>query len=101
MTILAIDQVKEIAGRVAAANLGDSFLNQVLGEDSLDSDGVPALRLTLVVKPGFVDAPGGEAILDTAVALQLALQREGDERFAYVGYATQAELERAAEGDED
>ena len=72
-------------------------LDSVLTESTTGSDGETALRITLVLTPESVDAIPGEDALKLLVEINDALQREGDERFAIVNYATADDLAEEAE----
>ena len=90
--MIPIARVDEIAGEVARANLSQSLVEEVTSEASSDVKGGDALRITIVLKPGAATQLEGDKVLDTLVEIQERLQREGEERFAFVEYATREEL---------
>lgn len=85
-------KINEIAERVARGQVDEAGLERVLAEPITDSEGNDALRITVVLKPETAQSLSGEAALDLLVELQRALQKEGEERFATVQYATEEEL---------
>jgi len=56
-----------------------------------------AWRVLIVLAPDAVSRVSGDAVLDNLAGLQKSVQRAGDDRFAFVHYATEEEL---AAGDE-
>jgi hypothetical protein len=90
-------KIQQIASEVAVANLDRARVESVLSEPTSDSQGRDALRITIIIKPGAAEELSGDSILDTLVQIQERLQREGEERFAFVEYATKDELEESGE----
>ncbi len=86
------EEVDAIAAAAARANLSERVVLRVFSEPTLDSEGKDALHLTIVVAAEAVDALEGDALLDTLVQIQRDLQKAGEDRFAIVEYATEAEL---------
>lgn len=84
--------IERIATKAAKAQVPSEGLQRVVAQQTTDSEGKDALRITLVLTPEAVDEMTGDAALDLLVALQRELQKEGEERFAVVEYATEAEL---------
>jgi hypothetical protein len=85
--------IEKIAAAAAAAKLPAAAFERVLNEPALDSDGRDALRIIIVLKPGMAARLTGDQSLDTLVKIQNDLQKSGEDRFAFVEYATEAELE--------
>lgn len=92
MRMITPAEVDTIAAAAARANLSANAVLRVFSEPTLDSEGKDALHLTIVVAPEAVDALEGDALLDTLVQIQRDLQKAGEDRFAIVEYATEAEL---------
>jgi hypothetical protein len=91
--MIDIEQVSQMAADIAKANLGPGNVIRVESEPSTDLDGNDAWRVTIVIPPGVAEKLNGDAVLDTLVQIQHRLQEIGDDRFAFVHYATEAELE--------
>lgn len=88
--------IDTIVKRVASATLKDHKIARVSSESSVDSDGLDAIRVTIVLS-GSDDSITGDAALGTIVDVHQALQREGDDRFPYIGFTNEDEL--ASDGD--
>ena len=86
-------RIEEIAREVASANLASVNVTSVSSSQIIDSEGHDAVRITIVIEPGFESSIVGDAVLDTLVGIKDRLRREGEERLAIVGYATKEELE--------
>jgi hypothetical protein len=86
-------QIAEIAEKVARSNLKPEVVEKVFAKPSIDSEGREALQITIVIKPDTAARLDGDALLDTLVQIQDRLHEAGEERFAIVEYATEAELE--------
>ncbi len=97
MNMIAYDQINAIAKRAAQAHLSRDVVLRVLSEPTVDVEGLDALLLTIVVAPDSDERLEGDALLDTLVQIQRDLQSAGENRFAIVSYATEAEL--ADDGD--
>lgn len=95
--MIPIARVDQIAGEVAVAILSRSNVDTVTSEPASDSEGREALRITIVIKPDAASKLEGDKLLDTLVQIQKRLQREGEERFAIVEYATKQELEEGGD----
>jgi hypothetical protein len=84
-------RIHEIAFRVAADNLTPNF-SSVISGSAVDHEGHEILRITIVIGPDAISKIDGDTALNTLVQMQDQLQREGEERFAVIDYATQEEL---------
>lgn len=93
--MLRPEQIIDIVGQVARANLTAGDIDQVLAEATTDSEGDEALRITIVVRSGSEARLDGDAILDTLVQLQQRLREAGEDRLPIVDYATDEELENS------
>jgi hypothetical protein len=85
-------RISEIAQEVARANLSSPNVTSVSSRPTVDLDGHDALQVTIVIKSGAESDISGDAALDTLVDIQKRLRNEGEERFAFVGYGTEEEL---------
>lgn len=93
--MLDFQTIESIAGRLAAQRLGT--LERVLARPATDSEGKDAVRVTIVLTPRAVSELSGDEALDLLTELNQTLEREGEERFAAVYYATDAELREEEE----
>jgi len=89
--------VARIADEVARKELGAENVVRVEAEPMVDWTGAEAWRVLIVLAPDAVSRVSGDAVLDNLAGLQKSVQRAGDDRFAFVHYATEEEL---AAGDE-
>ncbi len=90
-------EVARIAGEVARRKLGAENVVRATAEPMVDWTGADAWRVLIVLAPDAISRISGDAALDNLVGLQKMVQRAGDDRFAFVEYATEEEL---AEGDD-
>jgi hypothetical protein len=89
--------VARIAEEVARKRLGVGNIVRATAEPMIDWTGAEGWRVLIVLAPDAVGRITGDAALENLVDLQKKVQRAGDERFAFVEYATEEEL---AEGDD-
>lgn len=68
---------------------------------SADAGGVDALDVTLIVQPDLDGRLDDDALLETSLAIQQALDRLGEYRHAYVSYLTEDEARSQAESDDE
>jgi hypothetical protein len=80
--------LQNLARSIVNKRVPSVHLDSVVTENTTRSDGEAGLRITLVLTPETVDAITGEDALKLLVEINDSLQREGDERFAIVEYAT-------------
>jgi hypothetical protein len=92
MPLLAESLLKNIATRIATTALGGSTVSAVKVTQITDSVGDAALRFRIVLRPTSTTSIGGDAALNNLVRLKQALEREGEERFPIMTYATEDEL---------
>ena len=85
-------RIRQIAQEVATANLSSSNFTSIASSTAIDSEGHEALRITIIIKPNAESKIKGDAALNTLVQIQDRLRKEGEERFPFVEYATQKEL---------
>jgi|SRR5919206_3792292 hypothetical protein len=97
--MISQDQIIEAVRKVASAKLGQASFEAVLTEPASDSEGREAVRITIVVRPGWVTKLEGNDLLDTLVEIRRKLQKLGEERFPLVEYATKQELEQRGDSE--
>jgi hypothetical protein len=87
--------INRIVQKVASATLSSTgTLHAVAGVHSaptIDSQGDPALKITIVLTAGSTDSIQGKDVLKTLDQLQQRLQEEGEERFPIVEFETRGE----------
>ena len=69
-----------LIARAASAALGDHTIARVSSEPGVDSDGVDAIRVMIVLS-GRDDTVTGDAALNAIVDIHQASQKAGDDRF--------------------
>jgi hypothetical protein len=95
--MLDAKQIKDIATTVASENLSNGNVVKVESAPIVDSEGDAALKITIVLTPGSSDSISGDAALNTLFQMQRRLQEAGEDRFAFVEYATPDELTDVAD----
>jgi hypothetical protein len=90
-------EVAQIAEKVARDKLGTENVVRTVAEPMVDWTGAEGWRVLIVLTPDAVSRISGDAALDNLVRLQEMVHTAGDDRFAFVEYATEEEL---AEGDD-
>ena len=90
--MLELPKVDNIVKRVASTTLKRKAV-RVHSERMADADGQEALRVTIVLRRGSVDQITGDMVLDTLTGIDHALQVAQDDRFPYIHYVTEEELE--------
>lgn len=58
---------------------------------TIDSQGEPALKITIVLTAGSTDSIQGKGVLKTLDQLQQRLEQEGEKRFPIVEFETEGE----------
>lgn len=91
-TMLNDPQLQKLMTEIVNGRLPKVQLQQVMTDTFTDSKGEDALRITLVLTPDSVRELTGDETLDLLVEVQNSLQREGEDRFAIIEYATEEEL---------
>jgi hypothetical protein len=81
--------IDRIAKAVARATL-DSSAN-VDSTSTIDSQGDPALKITIVLTPKSTESIQGKNVLKTLDQLQQRLQEKGEKRFPIVEFETKGE----------
>ena len=95
--MLETNQLKDLARRIVDKRLPSVQLDNVLTENITNSEGAPALLITLVLTPETVNAITGDEALRLLVNIHDELIREGEERFPIVEYATVDDLNEQGE----
>lgn len=90
-------RIRQIAQKVATANLSSANFTSIATSTTTDSEGHEALRIVIVIKPGAETKIDGDAALDTLVGIQERLRKEGEERFPIVEFATKKELSESGD----
>jgi multidrug efflux pump subunit AcrB len=94
--MLTDQEISWIAQNVATTTLGsgDSKIGiaAVHTTTATDSQGDPALKITIVLTPGSTELVQGKAVLKTLDQLQQQLQDAGENRFPIVEFETKGEL---------
>jgi hypothetical protein len=86
--------INKIVLEVASANLRITGAKPVVTVESaptIDSQGDPALKVTIVLTAGSTDSIQGKDVLKTLDQLQQRLQAAGEERFPIVEFETKGE----------
>jgi hypothetical protein len=89
------DKIQRIAEEVAKATLGAS-VRWVTSTPIIDSREDEALRITVVVTPGSEDTLSGDELVDATVRIHDALQMQGEERYPFVHFVSEDELQAHA-----
>jgi hypothetical protein len=84
--------IRRIAEEVAREELGTENVVRVVAEPMIDWTGAEAWRVLIVIAPNALSRILGDPLANNLVNLQKEVQRAGDDRFAFVEYATEAEL---------
>ncbi len=95
--MLNAPELQKLAREIVKRRMPSVCLDDVVTEDTTSSEGEAALRIILVLTPETVDAITGDDALKLLLDINDSLQREGDDRFAIVEYATADDLS----GDEE
>ena len=84
--------INRIVQQVASATLGGtgnlSAVANVVSAPTVDSQGDPALKITIVLTAGSTESIHGKDVLKTFDQLQQRLQEAGEERFPIVEFET-------------
>jgi len=91
--MLDYSTIRKIVHEAVQAHAPPQGVRDVLSEPDIDLDGNDALEITVVLTPEAVEALRGGAVADALVAVQHGLRDAGEERFPFVRWSTEAELE--------
>ena len=81
-------ELQRIARDIVSKRLPTVELDGLVTQRMTNSDGEEALRITLVLTPGSVDAISGDDALKLLVDIRDGLSRVGEERLPIIEYAT-------------
>lgn len=93
--VLSSTQVEQIAQEVATEHLSPGVIDAVSSEETVDSQGRDAVRITITLKAETAKTLTGDGVLDTLVAIQTRLAEKGDQRLPIVEYEEVGELSEA------
>jgi hypothetical protein len=87
--------INRIVEQVASATLSGTgtlrAVADVVSAPTIDSQGDPALKITIVLTAGSTESIQGKDVLKTLDQLQQRLQEAGEERFPIVEFETKGE----------
>jgi hypothetical protein len=96
--MLELVKVNDVVNRAATATLKrQAGVQRVFSEPASDSEGIDALRITIVLTRGSADKISGDKALNTLVGIERALREAGEDRFPIIGYVTEEELESSGD----
>ena len=93
-------EIDDLIARAAAPALGDHHIARISSRSGVDSDGLEAVRITIVLS-GHDDTLSGDAALNAIVDVHQALQKTGDERFPYIDFTNEHDLASDADPEPD
>jgi hypothetical protein len=85
--MLTAAKIDEITRDVTGRTLPPLSVDRVETAETTDSEGRPAVRIVIYLKPNVATHLGGDAVLDTLVALNTELSEAGEDRRPLVEYA--------------
>lgn len=85
-------EISRIAEQVARESLGTENVVRVAAEPMVDWTGAEAWRVLIVIAPDALPRILGDPLANNLINIQKEVQKAGDDRFAFVEYATEAEL---------
>ncbi|HVZ89996.1 MAG TPA: hypothetical protein VHG72_23750 [Polyangia bacterium] len=88
-------EIDEIAKTVAIQHLSPDAVDDVISQETVDSQGRDAVRITIKLKARVAQKLNGDDVLDTLVAIQTQLARRGEERLSIVEYEEAGETSEA------
>jgi hypothetical protein len=91
-SMLDFATIAKIAAKTARSKVIDAGFERAMVAPAIDSDGNDALRITLVLKPEAVKALSGDDAIGLLVEFRRELDRQHEQRFPILEYATEAEL---------
>jgi hypothetical protein len=93
-------EIDALIARAASTALGKHTVAHISSKPGVDSDGLDAVRVMIVLS-GRDDTLTGDAALSAIVNIRQALQEAGDERFPYVEFTNEYELASDADPEPD
>ncbi len=88
-------EIGQIARKIAADHLSPNVVDAVSSEETVDSQGRDAVRITITLKANTANTLTGDGVLDTLVAIRTQLAEKGDDRLPIVEYEEVGELTEA------
>jgi|SRR4051794_10181337 hypothetical protein len=85
-------EIARIAEEVAREKLGSENVARTVAEPMVDWTGAEGWRVLIVLTADAGSRISGDAALDNLVGLQKGIRQAGDDRMAFVEYATEEEL---------
>jgi hypothetical protein len=79
--------IELLAKNAATATLGSGSVSSVIMAPMIDSEGEEAMRLTIVMSPGFAVALDGSKVVETMALVHDSLERAGEKRFPFLDFA--------------
>ena len=97
--MLQTRKIKEVVAKAVSGILSrhGAAIHDVMAEPTVDLDGRDALSVTLVIARGTFDKVTGDDFGDIRLAISRALHQAHEDRFAFLTYTTEEELEDVAE----
>ncbi len=92
-------RLEEIARTAVFKHLREDSVEQVSSEETFDSEGRDAVRITITLKPKAAARLEDDAVLDALVEIRTDLYAAGEERTPIVEYAEVGELVEADDVD--
>jgi hypothetical protein len=81
-------RIEQLAKQAATATLGTGSVSTVVMAPMFDSEGHEAMRLTIVMSPGFASAlRDGSKVAKTFVQVHDVLEEAGEKRFPFINFA--------------
>ena len=90
--MLSAAEIGKIAKEVAAKRFPPGAIDDVSSQETVDSEGHDALRITITLKPKIAEQLQGDDVLDTLVDIQSQLANRGENRLSIVEYQEAGEV---------
>ena len=84
--------IGEIVTRAASASLSPGSIRRVISEPMADWTGADALQVVIVLNEGAATHLSDQQAVDVLHSIRKELRDSGEERFAFIKYATEKEL---------
>jgi hypothetical protein len=94
------DKIQRIAEETAKAALGARCVSWVSSAPMIDFRGDEALRVTIVLTPGSAETLSDRQLVDVTVRVHDALQIAGEDRYPFIGFESEDELQATSNGQE-
>ena len=93
--MLSSAEIGQIAKQEAVQHLPPEAIDGVSSQDTLDSEGRDAVRITITLKAKVAQQLKGDDVLDTLVAIRSRLAEAGESRLSIVEYEETGEAVEA------